>query len=56
MVWVIPVASPYESFDVRLTASVLDGPSMKPIPAPDRMIGRLHPEPKLSFVTFSAHR
>ncbi len=35
-VWVMPVASPYDSREARLTASVLAGPSMNPIPAPAR--------------------
>ncbi len=34
MVWVMPVASPYERFPARFTASVLAGPSIHPIPAP----------------------
>ncbi len=33
----MPVASPYDSRDARLTASVVAGPSMKPMPGPGRI-------------------
>src|SRR5579871_3003581 len=39
-VWVMPVASPYESRDARFTASVLDGVSIMPSPAPEMTTGQ----------------
>jgi len=50
----MPVASPYESVEARLTASVLAGPSMNPIPAPAMMMNHCWVL-KLSPVTFPAH-
>src|SRR5580704_17298010 len=55
MVWVIPVASPYERLLALFTASVLAGPSIIPMPAPATMT-QICCLPKESVVTFDAHR